>query len=251
MDGSVLALPSAAAAVERVARALGHAGIASAVWPVVGARGILPPAYVYVPSALTASHTDRFARTRPTPKQRRLASSLTAEARQALLGAPVLGAAPGPSWLAGLPSNNRAVIRSALHSADPLTTAYVALQVENQTVGVLGVAGHRVNAGVLNSLSVLSADLAQSLEMSEVHQSDTAHPLAQRMFAQRLLEEVTQPLTSLVARAEVMLELIREGEMNDVVLQLAAMHDAAERLAAWTDVTGHLLKQDFNEPPLN
>jgi len=250
MDSAVLALPTAAA-VERMARALGHAGLASAVWPVDAARGILPPAYVYVPSVLTASRTERFARSRPTPKPRHLAAGLTAEVRQALLGEPVLGAAPGPSWLAGLPSNNRAVIRSALRSSDLLTTAYVALQVENQAVGVLGVAGHRVNASVLNSLSALSADLAQCLEMSTVHQPETAHPLAHRMFAQRLLEEVTQPLTSLVARAEVMLELIRDGEMKDVVLQLAAMHDAAERLAAWTDVTGHLLKQEFNEPPLN
>jgi len=60
-DGAALGLRSTKLLLERVARALGRAGYASAIWPVDATLGVLPPAYVHVPAVLTASHTDWFA----------------------------------------------------------------------------------------------------------------------------------------------------------------------------------------------
>ena len=45
-------------------------------------------------------------------------------------------------------------------------------------------------------------------------------------------EAITQPLTALVARVEVVRELAARGEWAELITQLAAVQAAAERLAA-------------------
>ena len=130
-------------------------------------------------------------------------------------------------------------------------TAYVALRVADCTFGVLGVAGTLLNAEDLKTLSVLTSELAQRLESSRVKHGDPPLAMVDRVYAQRLLEEITQPLTALVARAEVMHDLVAEGEIDDVVAQLCAMRDSAQRLAGWTDVTARVLKPDADAPRLN
>jgi hypothetical protein len=162
-----------------------------------------------------------------------------------------MGAAPGPGWLAGLPSHCRAALKCALLTSRPLVTAYVALRVENRALGVLGVAGHRLNAGDLATLSILTSELALRLEGSGMRHGASSSPMVDRVYALRLLEEITQPLTALVARAEVMRDLVREDKIDDVVDQLQAMGESAQRLAGWTDVTARVLKPDLEEQPRN
>jgi len=138
-----------------------------------------------------------------------------------------------------------------LLTSRPLVTAYVALRVEDRALDVLGMAGHRLSTGDLATLSVLTSELALRLEASRMQHGASSSPMVDRVYAQRLLEEITQPLTALVARAEVMRDLIREDKIDDVVDQLQAMRESAQRLAGWTDVTARVLKPDLEESPLN
>ena len=50
--------------------------------------------------------------------------------------------------------------------------------------------------------------------------------------ARRWIEEIVQPLTAPVARAEVAGEMARGGELDGLAQQFAAMHASAEALAA-------------------
>ena len=50
--------------------------------------------------------------------------------------------------------------------------------------------------------------------------------------AREQIEAIAQPLTALVARAEVAARLARDGEAAELARQLAAMAASAERLAA-------------------
>ena len=169
-----------------------------------------------------------------------MTAGMAPEIHQALLFEdPVVGPASGPSWLLGLSDGRRSRPPSFLGEANPLASAYVALRVDDRTFGVLGLAGHRLTASDIRTLSAVAADLALRLEFSRMNR---AIPLTvDRRQTARLLEEITQPLTALVARAEVAMDLVHHGPLEELLDQMAALRDSAQRLAAWTDATHHLL----------
>lgn len=249
LDGSVLGLPASEMALERVARALGRAGYANAVWMVDATLGVLTPAYLYAPPVLTASRMEWFSRRQTNPKRPAVSPGIAPEVHQALLVEdPVLGSAPGPAWFIDVSHDNQPLPPSVLGDADLLASAYLSLRVEDRVFGVLGVAGRRLTAPDVRTLSAIAAELALRLEFLRMNRP--ASPAIDRRQAERLLEEITQPLTALVARAEVAMDLVRHGPLGELPDHLAAMRDSAQRLAAWTDATHHLLGEATDSAPL-